>query len=243
MLDALKHQNELIDNGYTIIDTSFLNDELNAIRKEFYYVNSIFYKNLCGNEIHGDDDMIAFHKSYQADQFNVWKVFQFSPTMYAIGGNTQLIKILSDMGITKPTLDLPPQLRCDMPVENQSIFKSHQDFAYNLGSDDSVTTWTPLQDTAAKEGCLLVVPGSHTKGIYEHDNGIISEKYDFDFKLAEVKFGQTLIFNQKLVHQSGFNTSDKIRFSMQLRYSNLASTEYMDRKWYKNHKTVLQQYA
>jgi hypothetical protein len=243
MLNMQKHRSELENDGFTIIDTPFLNEELNSIRKEFYRMNDAFSKNLGGGKVDSDSDMIAFHKSFGPGQYGVWKVFQYSPCLYAIAGNKDILNMLSELGITYPTLDDPAQLRCDMPIENQSIFKRHQDYSYNLGSEDSVTMWTPLQDTGIKEGCLLLVPGSHKKGIYDHENGIIDEKYNFDFERREMKFGQSLIFNQKLVHQSGFNSSDRIRFSIQLRYSNLDTKEYLERDWYKNHKVVLQKFA
>ena len=243
MPDFKEHQSELRNKGYTIVDTQFLNEELNNIRNEFYRVNSVFSEKLGGGSIHSDEDIMSFHKNYGPQQFNVWKVFQFDPVLYRVTGNQQLLDTLANIGLTLPTLDLAPQLRCDMPIPGQSIFLRHQDYSYNIGSDDAVTMWTPLQDTRKEQGCLLVVPGSHKNGIYSHSNGIISDEIKFEFISQEVLFGQTLFFDQKLVHQSGFNSSNNIRFSLQIRYSNLESKAYLDRDWYKNHKSVVQQFA
>ncbi len=45
-----------------------------------------------------------------------------------------------------------------------------------------------------------------------------------------------LVFDQKLVHESGINRSSNIRFSVQIRYSNLEDAEYAARGWPRNHK-------
>lgn len=234
---------QLVQDGFTIVDTSFLNAELDLIKTSFYQINSSVSAKKYNSEISNDSDLINFHKIDQNQQFNLWKVFQFSPLLYKIAGNSELMNLLNLMGITLPSLDLGPQLRCDMPIENQSVFLRHQDYTYNIGSNDSVTVWTPLQNTSVKEGCLLCVPKSHKMGIFSHLNGIIDESLSFDFIPVEVKYGQSLIFNQKLVHQSGVNTSDKIRFSIQLRFSNLHCSEYLERNYYKNHKSISTKFA
>ena len=62
--------------------------------------------------------------------------------------------------------------------------------------------------------------------IFPHDNGIINEQNKFNFKSIPVKFGQALIFNQKLVHKSGINHSKKIRYSILLRFSDLCCDDF-----------------
>ena len=42
-----------------------------------------------------------------------------------------------------------------------------------------------------------------------------------------MKLGQAVVFSEFLVHASGYNVSNKIRFSVQLRFTDLLSKEYM----------------
>ena len=48
---------------------------------------------------------------------------------------------------------------------------------------------------------------------------------------TKVKAGEALIFSEFLVHRSGKNISDKIRFSIQLRLTDLLSNDYMKKNY------------
>ena len=54
----------------------------------------------------------------------------------------------------------------------------------------------------------------------------------FNFEDIEMKVGQALVFSQFLVHRSGENKSDNIRFSVQLRYTDLADKEYAKNNYF-----------
>jgi hypothetical protein len=60
---------------------------------------------------------------------------------------------------------------------------------------------------------------------------------------SELRFGEVLVFNQKLVHQSGRNISEAIRFSIQVRFSDLCDSEYAARRWPSNHKVTTDAFA
>jgi ectoine hydroxylase-related dioxygenase (phytanoyl-CoA dioxygenase family) len=49
----------------------------------------------------------------------------------------------------------------------------------------------------------------------------IKNSKQFELIKTKVKLGEALIFSQFLVHRSGTNTSNKIRFSLQLRVTDL----------------------
>ena len=89
-------------------------------------------------------------------------------------------------------------------------------------------------NTSHKEGCLEVSPKSHIKKkVYEQkkNSKLIKNSSQFKFKKVKVKLGEALIFSEFLVHRSGVNRSKKIRFSLQLRVTDLLSKEYMKRHY------------
>lgn len=46
----------------------------------------------------------------------------------------------------------------------------HQDLTYwGLSHDDQVTMWLALSPATAESGCMRLIPGSHTNGVYRHE--------------------------------------------------------------------------
>lgn len=46
----------------------------------------------------------------------------------------------------------------------------HQDLTYwGLSHDDQVTLWLALSPATEESGCMRMIPGSHTNGVYEHE--------------------------------------------------------------------------
>ncbi|MDJ0612560.1 MAG: phytanoyl-CoA dioxygenase family protein [Rhizobiaceae bacterium] len=48
----------------------------------------------------------------------------------------------------------------------------HQDLTYwGLSHDDQVSAWLALSPATAESGCMRMIPGSHTDGVYDHETG------------------------------------------------------------------------
>lgn len=115
-------------------------------------------------------------------------------------------------------------LRIDLPGVTRELAVWHQDQHYVGGSLDIVTAWLPLQDTGYKEGCLMVMPGSHRQGPKVHDNTVLEKRhfpsgiFDMEVRYQQMMRGDLLLFHSCLLHSSSLNISDRIRFSIQARY-------------------------
>lgn len=115
--------------------------------------------------------------------------------------------------------------RIDMPMVLRELAVWHQDYFYVKGSQNTVTAWIPLYDTKFHDGCLLVMPGSHKDGPIEHDLSVLGKKFypssifDRDVRYVEMKRGDVLFFDSCLLHSSGNNIGEAIRFSIQARYT------------------------
>jgi len=230
--------------GYEVIDVSPIANILMKMREHSLAVFNCFSEFYYKKPVNTDEELVLFRQMSQKEQYQALKQLQFSPQIFRVAGDSFFPEVLkSKFGYKMPNLDLPPYMRCDIPINEQSLFRQHQDYSYNTGSSNSVTIWIPLQDTSISEGALLCSPGSHNNGVYENCNGIIHDRYEFDFEPVPVKFGQALLFDQKLVHKSGFNVSRNVRFSIILRFSDLGDLDYLKRGCPLNHEISTIKYA
>jgi ectoine hydroxylase-related dioxygenase (phytanoyl-CoA dioxygenase family) len=115
--------------------------------------------------------------------------------------------------------------RIDVPMEIRELAVWHQDFFYVRGSTACVTAWIPLQDTTYLNGCLSVMPGSHNLGPVEHDVIVLGKRHfpskhlDREIRIIEMKKGDVLFFHSCLLHSGNMNLSNRIRYSVQARYT------------------------
>lgn len=101
------------------------------------------------------------------------------------------------------------------------------------GSLDAVVVWIPLLDIDAPLGALEIVPESHKRGLLAPEliNGFgkVDQFKDEDFMPVEVELGDALFFNAFLVHRSGINETQSIRWACHFRYNNLAEETFVER--------------
>jgi ectoine hydroxylase-related dioxygenase (phytanoyl-CoA dioxygenase family) len=239
----VKIDNPTFDANGLVVARLDIKKELETILRDVFDVFSFIRSQVSSKTVKKDEDVIDFYQENQKMQFQALKQCWNLPSIMAIGNNGQILNLVRKLGIKHPLLQLPPLFRCDMPVEKQSIFHQHQDYTYNLGSLNSVTVWIPLADVGVDEGALKVVPGSHKAGIYPHKDGIITGSFAFEFVQYPMSFGDVLAFNQKLVHASGRNISQKIRFSIQIRYTDLECKDFISRGWPLNHSYTTEEFA
>lgn len=213
-------------SGYEIVQIPELLPLLTQLRLEIFECIST----IKGKPVTSDLELVEFYKQDQPLQYISVRHARNCFSMLQLGGHRQIFDILkSKFGFQFPSHDVQPGLRCDMPVEDQRIFFQHQDYTHNIGSDNSVTVWIPLQDTNEEQGALLVAPGTHKQGAIDNIGGIIPAEQKFDLRPCPIKLGEALIFDQKLVHQSGRNISKDVRFSVQMRISDLGCNDYRSR--------------
>jgi len=101
------------------------------------------------------------------------------------------------------------------------------------GSLDSIVVWVPLADVDFSLGALEVVPGSHKLGLLTteliNSFGKVDRFSDDDFISVEAAQGDALFFSSFLVHRSGVNTTDSIRWSCHFRYNNRCEETFIER--------------
>ncbi len=118
------------------------------------------------------------------------------------------------------------------PPEVDGRHPLHQDLHYFpfRPAGNIVGTWTALEPVTRENGCLVVLPGTHTGELLEHDYPDW-EHHNFLFLGAkgidpdrrvhlEMEPGDTVFFHPLLVHGSGFNRTEGLRRAIAVHYAN-----------------------
>ena len=123
-------------------------------------------------------------------------------------------------------------IRMDAPGDKRNIAGWHQEISYLR--NNGIVIWIPLSDITPDLGPLQVCPKSHHEGelkVVQNKNlpgdvstvsvDEINPEYIAKYSKMdiEIKKGDVLFFNTKLFHRSGVNTSNRIRFSCQIRHA------------------------
>ena len=148
-------------------------------------------------------------------------------------GNERLLEI-SEKLIGSKKLGLLPRgfgMRIDYPSDKYWKARLHQDYTSQLGSPNGIVIYTSLRSVKPKMGPVLLYGKSHKHGVFPTSIDIkkvkrkitydpyyinISKKLLKSFKINYLKLNETDvgIFHFLLLHESGFNSSNKIRWSL-----------------------------
>ena len=123
-------------------------------------------------------------------------------------------------------------IRMDAPGDKRNIAGWHQEISYLR--NNGLVIWIPLSDITPDLGPLQVCPKSHHEGelkVVQNKNlpGDVSTvsvdevepEYIAKYSImdVEIKKGDVLFFDTELFHRSGVNTSNRMRFSCQIRHA------------------------
>jgi ectoine hydroxylase-related dioxygenase (phytanoyl-CoA dioxygenase family) len=123
------------------------------------------------------------------------------------------------------------RLRPKVPGFKHGEVPWHQDSGYFEPYCDKslvLTCWLPLVDATPENGCLEVIPGSHLGPVVTHVKepnylSIPDEALPAgEAVAAPVPRGGVLLLTNRTAHRSTPNTTDVIRWSMDLRYQSAA---------------------
>ncbi len=126
------------------------------------------------------------------------------------------IKLFGDQAFIKP------------PGGSEKTY--HQDSAYfAIEPKAIITCWVAMDDVTQENGCLWVIPGSHTGGIVDHsqewmvgdrkDMMVPDEKLDREREVAiTLKAGSCSFHHSVLLHRSGPNLTEQHRRGLATHY-------------------------
>lgn len=108
-------------------------------------------------------------------------------------------------------------------LESKRNFPWHQDNGY-MPTDPVhyLTCWLALEDTTVQNGCVWILPRTHTQGVVEHKKTEVGWQCYFGADPGipvELRKGSMAAFQSTLFHRSGPNLSDGIRKAYIIQYS------------------------
>lgn len=128
------------------------------------------------------------------------------------------------------------RIRPKLPNSGRGIVPWHQDSGYFATHCDTkliITCWVPLVDATVENGCMQILPRAHLGKVVKHNTGgnagflvIKDEDLPDDPRkaiTAACPRGGVVFMTNRTPHCSTPNTSDHIRWSVDLRYQSAAT--------------------
>ena len=233
--------------GYAILKDFF--DPLNDFSQVKNQISELF-------KVQGENrDLFApyNYKMNEEARALAYANLRYLPAVSSLTTDPRILDLCLNTGITLPALMKFTNVRMDEPNKDDFLFHWHQDIAYLLGSKNSLTFWVPLSKADEYHGSIELIPKSHLEGLFPvrykgkenihkvvnpspKDIELLKEPKDESI-IVEANPGDIVVLSQLLLHRSIPNHSDKIRWTLQCRYSDFAHKEFIEDKYPMGDKT------
>nr|XP_046235726.1 phytanoyl-CoA dioxygenase, peroxisomal [Scatophagus argus] len=231
------------ENGFILVKNLVSEEDIFRFRKEF--------ERICRQEVKVPGltvmrDLAIAKSEFVPDQKAVSKVqdFQQDPELFRYCTLPQILKYVECF--TGPNIMAMHTMLINKPPDagkKTSRHPMHQDLHYFpfRPADRIVCSWTAMEKVNRQNGCLVVLPGTHTSTLREHDypdwEGGVNKMYhgvrDYNPQhprvYLEMERGDTVFFHPLLIHGSGMNQTQGFRKAISCHYAS-ADCYYIDVK-------------
>ena len=163
----------------------------------------------------------------------LWNVGTVLPSFFELMRTPRLLDAVEQICGPEIIASSVYRLRPKVPGHKQSAVPWHQDSGYfEAYCDDAMvlTVWLPLVDATEENGCLWVLPRQHKGKVLLHQRPagqpyleIPSEALPAGQAICcPVPKGGALLLSNRTPHASFDNRTDRVRWSMDLRYQSAA---------------------
>ena len=225
------------DRGYVLVPDVIPPDELETVDRE---IDRLLEVNAAERRAQG---LTQWENDRDASG-SILQLGMRSPVCQRVAEDARVMDLIED--IVRPGIAIYSVKLIAKPPFSTIPCHWHQDDAYYVKSSQSQTrmsVWIPLQDAHEANGCLWVVPESHTWGLQEHarkDYGLCSYSMD-DEKIQEildehaipvpVKAGSAVLFSALLWHGSKGNETGNVRRAFITSYQEATVPQGAARQW------------
>jgi hypothetical protein len=233
------------EKGFVRLDGFFTKEDVEAVRQDAKWV---FLKQMISrgfvtrrepDEREFESAMGRFFAEDMQGFINCGKTCQHLISLHRLSLRENIVRQLAELGVRRPNICTRPVLYFNSRhlAKSEAYYKSppHQDWRSMQGSLNAIVIWVPLAEVHKELGALEIIPGSHLWGLLEsHEDewyrrieGLGDEQY----QSIEVNAGDVLFFSSFVVHRSGNNVTDSIRWSCHFRYNDLEEPTFISRKY------------
>uniref|UniRef100_A0A3Q3WFE8 Phytanoyl-CoA dioxygenase, peroxisomal n=1 Tax=Mola mola TaxID=94237 RepID=A0A3Q3WFE8_MOLML len=228
-------------NGYILIKNLVSEEDINRFR----YTHT----RLCRQEVKAPGlvtmrDLAILKSEFVPDQRAISKIqdFQEDPELFRYCTLPQILKYVECF--TGPNIMAMHTMLINKPPDagkKTSRHPMHQDLHYFpfRPADWIVCAWTAMETVNRQNGCLVVLPGTHTGTLQEHDypeweggankmyHGVRGYDSQHPRVHLEMEKGDTVFFHPLLIHGSGMNQTQGFRKAISCHYAS-ADCYYID---------------
>jgi phytanoyl-CoA hydroxylase len=233
------------EQGFVRLNGFFNKEEVESVRAEakWVFLNQLVVRGFVAHtgvdEREFERGMSRYFSEDPEGFINCGKTCQHLIGLHRLSLRDEIVSQLVALGIQRPSICTRPVLYFNSRhlAKSEVYYKSppHQDWRSMQGSLNAMVIWVPLADATFELGALEVIPGSHIWGLqdsredewYRHIVGLRDEQY----QSVVMSSGDVLFFSAFLVHRSGDNVTDSIRWSCHFRYNDLEDPTFVSRKY------------
>lgn len=240
MMDAASYR----ENGFVLRKNFFRAEEIAQIHADAKAVFAVQMRRLgiltasTPSDAEFEEGMWKFFQADLPTFTNCGKQAQHLVSLHRLALDERIISALKELGLEFPNISTRPLLyfNAERLAKKEVYWRLdlHQDWRSMQGSLDSVVVWVPLIDIDKALGALEIFPGSHKWGLLEAEMvdgyGHLKSRVDKSaLRSIEVERGDALFFSSLLLHQSGTNVTQAVRWSCHFRYNNLGDPTFIAR--------------
>lgn len=198
----IDNQLKLKEDGFVIVKNVFKEIYLNNIRELTDKIIKFSSQN-------SYDPFEDFYLKHRIDQGVLYDLYQRYPEFQEMVKAPQIVNQL--IPVLGKNIYLYVNSLIYKPQGKQNIVPWHQDFLSRPNESTKYIAWIALDNATKNNGCLKVIPKSHTQGFLEwftiegetHHDRVKQELIDESkAQFIELNAGDALIFNQFLLHSS-----------------------------------------
>ncbi|KAG9489924.1 phytanoyl-CoA dioxygenase, peroxisomal [Eleutherodactylus coqui] len=231
------------ENGFLVIKNLVSHKDIDKFREVF---ERVCKKELTAPGMVVMRDVAIAKSEFVPDQKAITKVqdFQELPELFEYCSLPQIVQYVKCF--TGPNIMSMHTMLINKPPDagkKTSRHPMHQDLHYFpfRPADRIVCAWTAMERIDRSNGCLVVLPGTHTGELKQHDypewEGGVNKMYhgvrDYDPSLPRVHLtmekGDTVFFHPILIHGSGMNRTAGFRKAISCHYAS-SDCYYIDVK-------------
>lgn len=182
-------------------------------------------------------DSLEEKSGRKASQYSFHNIHLQYPWVYQTATHENILNPVKEI-LGQNIILLDSRFICKYPVSEMQDEDSgkayvawHQDMRYWGIEGTVVTAWLAVDDADVENGCMQVLPGTHTLGMLEHETAsvsgnLLSANQSIPLKLIDesqsipcpVQAGQMSLHDGLLVHGSQPNTSPRRRCGFVIRF-------------------------